>query len=71
MSETETAPLTQAKAVLHSGLLSADYIFVDAEQPAGSKHVVGHVVVVDKDLWADMGRPKVITVTIEPGDKLN
>lgn len=29
------------------------------------------IVVVDADTWEDMGRPFKITVTIEPGDKLN
>lgn len=28
-------------------------------------------VMLDIDVWLDMGRPKQITVTIEPGDRLN
>lgn len=26
---------------------------------------------LDKSVWHDMGKPDVITITIEPGDKLN
>lgn len=28
-------------------------------------------VTLDRDVWIDMGRPEVVTVTIEPGDYLN
>lgn len=30
-----------------------------------------HIVIVDADVYEDMGRPDTITVTIEPGDRLN
>lgn len=30
-----------------------------------------HMLTLDGNVWNDMGRPETITVTIEPGDKLN
>jgi hypothetical protein len=30
-----------------------------------------HLVFIDPAVWRDMGEPSVITVTIEPGDRLN
>lgn len=33
--------------------------------------VCAHAVSVDVEVWRDMGEPDVITVTIEPGDRLN
>ena len=29
------------------------------------------VVELDRNVWVDLGRPTTVTVTIEPGDKLN
>jgi len=30
-----------------------------------------HAIGVDRAVWDEMGEPDVITITIEPGDKLN
>ncbi len=30
-----------------------------------------HVLYVDRDVWGDMGEPQLLTITIEPGDRLN
>ena len=30
-----------------------------------------HLVELDRQVWKDMGMPTSITITIEPGDKLN
>lgn len=30
-----------------------------------------HLLMVQRETWDDMGKPSLITVTIEPGDKLN
>lgn len=31
----------------------------------------GHHLHIDKEVWTDMGLPDTVTLTIEPGDKLN
>ena len=36
---------------------------------AGEAHT--HAVDVERSAWRDMGEPDTITVTIEPGDRLN
>lgn len=30
-----------------------------------------HKLYLDREVWRDMGRPGQVTVTVEPGDKLN
>ena len=34
-------------------------------------HALNPRVSIDDEIWADMGHPDTITVTIEPGDRLN
>lgn len=31
----------------------------------------GHYLTIDPEVWVDLGKPDVLTVTIEPGDLLN
>lgn len=38
------------------------------EDPDPQRHTT---VLLDEEVWQDMDRPEVITVTIEPGDLLN
>lgn len=42
--------------------------FVVADESGRSD---GPIVTLSDERWQDMGAPKVITVTIEPGDRLN
>jgi NADH:ubiquinone oxidoreductase subunit F (NADH-binding) len=30
-----------------------------------------HGLMMDRDVWVDMDRPHLVTMTLEPGDKLN
>ena len=41
----------------------------DPDIASGEAHT--HAVDVERSAWRDMGEPDTITVTIEPGDRLN
>lgn len=41
------------------------YLGADAEDGRATS------IRLDRDVWNDMGQPRVVTVTIEPGDQLN
>lgn len=45
-------------------------MFTAAESNEGEA-VRNHGLILDLDVWDDIGRPTIITVTIEPGDLLN
>lgn len=51
-------------AAVRKGLGSATFERLDED---GQRRVVE----LESDAWEDMGRPHTITVTIEPGDRLN
>lgn len=52
--------------VLAAGTHSPQIPFSDQDDGYRS-----HTLYFDRQVWEDMGRPLTITVTIEPGDKLN
>lgn len=43
----------------------------EMEDDGSEEGVRRHQFFVEHQVWADMGSPHTITVTIEPGDKLN
>lgn len=59
--------LSKTKTILQRVNLPGPPTFHQGED-AGQR---GHFVTLDEEVFADMGQPEVITVTIEPGDLLN
>ena len=60
--------ITKQQVIMHRGVHNSAYTrfqedFTDALHP--------RYIVISRSDWAGMGTPEVITVTIEPGDKLN
>lgn len=45
--------------------------FTNVDATNGFQSDTDSLVVIPKLDWNDMGRPEVITVTVQPGDKLN
>lgn len=39
--------------------------------PEDDEEEVSHLLNLPRDLWEEMGQPETITMTVEPGDKLN
>lgn len=63
--------LTKTRTVL-------EFVGIDEEEgptftqlPDEGEEFRSHIVSLDPEVYEDMGRPEVITVTIEPGDLLN
>lgn len=44
----------------------ADYVIFDNYAWLGNENLG-----ISRQTWEDMGRPKELTITVEPGDKLN
>lgn len=62
------APLVKSRVVLgHRPLYEGDTTYQPNDDPDGS----GPFLTLTADVFEDMGRPETITVTIEPGDRLN
>lgn len=61
--------LVQTESVLHiiNGLNRPEF----NQTPEPGETVRGHRLVLDDEVWAEIGYPSTITVTIRPGDKLN
>lgn len=62
--------LTKSQTVLELQLGGILGLVFSAPEVEGEEHRY-NAMQVDKRVWEDMGKPEVITVTIEPGDKLN
>lgn len=58
--------LTRTRSILHRGNTHDGRVFFAHDEEPYSK-----LISIDVDLWEDLGRPDVITVTVEPGDLLN
>jgi hypothetical protein len=62
--------LTKTTSLLHR--FSADdaptQSFISQVDEPGDRITSVHV---DTDVWVELDRPEIVTVTIEPGDKLN
>jgi hypothetical protein len=41
------------------------------QEPENRNEMRLHAIGIDRKVWEEMGSPEVITVTFEPGDKLN
>lgn len=66
--------LTKTVAVLSRATMRAaitDHVGFMAFPDSDDERVRMHHVAVDAEVWRDMGEPDVVTVTIEPGDRLN
>lgn len=64
--------LTRTRVVLHrvtgSGMESHRVIFSREPDEDGD---VPHTHYLPRDVWEDFGRPDTITLTVDPGDRLN
>lgn len=60
--------LQKTKTVLSLQVVSPDGIPFANQDEDGQ---VGPVVVLTPEVWEDMGKSDVVTVTVEPGDRLN
>lgn len=56
-----------------TGMSKSDVLFVSEgdEETAKEYNARRQQHVMPRAMWVDMGSPEVVTVTIEPGDKLN
>lgn len=62
------ATLSSGRTVMHFARRPNDQVVFLADwQPGGRRQTL----TTDVDTWRDMGEPRVITVTVEPGDLLN
>jgi hypothetical protein len=59
--------ITRTTSVLHA-VSGARGVFVN---PLDDDDFRRHLVILDPEIYDDLGRPEYITVTIEPGDRLN
>lgn len=61
------ATLTKTRTVLHRVEGTFSY------RPAADagETVRDQLVILDSEVWSEMGQPQTITVTVEPGDLLN
>ena len=61
---------TKAEAVLtYDAIGRHGFITFDAD--LNDTGEIDRVVEITEEAWVDMGTPTVVTVTIEPGDRLN
>lgn len=66
----ENQMLTKAESVVHLVEQPADEDVAVVFTSSG-EYTEYPYVFVDVDRWRDMGAPTVVTVTVEPGDRLN
>lgn len=64
------AGLVKHRSVLdkvpYSPMPEADYVLFDNYAELGNESLG-----ISRQMWKDMGRPSELTITVEPGDKLN
>lgn len=67
LAKTRTV-LTVLSISSKTRMIPSNTIPFDAGEDEESR---SHVVFVDKSVWEEMHKPDTITVTIEPGDRIN
>jgi hypothetical protein len=65
-----TASLSKTTSVLTQVESDSTWVSFERERDEPSD-LTQREVVIDYETWRDMGTPEAITVTIEPGDRLN
>ena len=66
-----TAILSKTEVVLDRDTDTPTHVRFAYEPDLAAGEAPTHTVYVERVAWRDMGEPDVITVTIEPGDRLN
>ena len=66
-----TAILSKTAVVLDHDGDTATYVRFAYDPDIAAGEAPTHTVYVERVAWRDMGAPDTITVTIEPGDRLN
>ena len=68
---TKTTTILEIPVGWKKGSHSQQQFFRHPAPEEEGEVIVWHELQLDKRVWEEMGRPEKITVTIEPGDKLN
>ena len=66
-----TAILSKTEVVLDRDTDTPTHVRFAYEPDLAAGEAPTHTVYVERVAWRDMGEPDTITVTIEPGDRLN
>lgn len=66
------AELTATTSVLHIDTPSSKHdLHALFQQRDEETNAITRSLLVDRRTWRDLGYPEVVTVTVEPGDRLN
>lgn len=69
MADTQAAPLLTQSRLLLQFVWQADTRAIFSYDPLEDGNPIFWAIEAEK--WIDMGKPEVITVTVQPGDQLN